>query len=77
MKTHFSESGFENHPLIFSAIGQKMDATIYEMRTAFQTWRNRRATEMELGRLSDRMLKDIGLCRGDIETISSSLMKKE
>ncbi|MFN3526699.1 MAG: DUF1127 domain-containing protein [Paracoccus sp. (in: a-proteobacteria)] len=33
-------------------------------------WRESRVTRRELGRLSDRELDDIGLCRGDIERIA-------
>ena len=33
-------------------------------------WNDTRVTRRELGRLSDRELDDIGLCRGDIERIA-------
>ncbi|CAM3494208.1 DUF1127 domain-containing protein [Paracoccus nototheniae] len=36
----------------------------------FASWRDTRVTRRELGRLSDRELDDIGLCRGDIERIA-------
>ena len=36
----------------------------------FASWRETRVTRRELGRLSDRELDDIGLCRGDIERIA-------
>ena len=32
-------------------------------------WNDARVTRNALGKLSDRELDDIGLCRGDIETI--------
>lgn len=32
-------------------------------------WNNARITRKSLGKLSDRELDDIGLCRGDIELI--------
>ena len=32
-------------------------------------WNDARMTRKALGRLSDRELDDIGLCRGDIETL--------
>jgi uncharacterized protein YjiS (DUF1127 family) len=34
-------------------------------------WNDARATRNALGKLSDRELDDIGLCRGDIEDISA------
>ncbi|RJK99951.1 DUF1127 domain-containing protein [Paracoccus aestuarii] len=39
----------------------------------FASWRETRVTRRELGRLSDRELDDIGLCRGDIERIARGL----
>ncbi|MDR0808105.1 MAG: DUF1127 domain-containing protein [Gemmobacter sp.] len=38
---------------------------------AIATWDNARMTRNALARLSDRELDDIGLCRGDIDMISS------
>lgn len=36
---------------------------------ALSTWNDARATRSSLSKLSDRQLDDIGLCRGDIETL--------
>lgn len=36
---------------------------------ALAAWNDARITRKALGKLSDRELDDIGLCRGDIETI--------
>lgn len=36
---------------------------------SFAAWNDARVTRKALGRLSDRELDDIGLCRGDIELI--------
>jgi uncharacterized protein YjiS (DUF1127 family) len=44
---------------------QLADATL----AAFAGWNDARLTRKALGKLSDRELDDIGLCRGDIETI--------
>jgi uncharacterized protein YjiS (DUF1127 family) len=33
------------------------------------TWNDARLTRRALGRLSDRELDDIGLCRGDVEML--------
>jgi uncharacterized protein YjiS (DUF1127 family) len=37
----------------------------------FSAWNDARVTRSALGKLSDRELDDIGLCRGDIEMISA------
>ena len=36
---------------------------------ALSAWNDARVTRKALGKLSDRELDDIGLCRGDIEQI--------
>ena len=36
---------------------------------AVSAWNDARATRNSLSKLSDRQLDDIGLCRGDIETL--------
>jgi uncharacterized protein YjiS (DUF1127 family) len=36
---------------------------------AFSAWNDARMTRKALGRLSDRELDDIGLCRGDVEML--------
>lgn len=38
--------------------------------SALAAWNDARVTKNALGRLSDRELDDIGLCRGDIELIA-------
>ena len=42
---------------------------------AFTAWRNTRATEKALLRLSDRQLRDIGLLRGEIATVAENLAR--
>ncbi|MFY0311190.1 DUF1127 domain-containing protein [Leisingera sp. D0M16] len=37
---------------------------------AFAAWNDARATRNALSGLSDRELADIGMCRGDIETVA-------
>lgn len=39
------------------------------MRSALVIWNDKRATRTTLSKLSDRELYDIGLCRGDIDSI--------
>ena len=41
------------------------------MFATIASWNDARVTRKALGRLSDRELDDIGLCRGDIETLTS------
>lgn len=36
------------------------------------TWNDARMTRKALGKLSDHELNDIGLCRGDIDTIGTA-----
>lgn len=43
---------------------------VAQIISLFASWNDTRVTRRELGRLSDRELDDIGLCRGDIERIS-------
>lgn len=40
-----------------------------EKSAAFAAWNDARVTRKALAKLSDRELDDIGLCRGDIETL--------
>ncbi|MCU0901201.1 MAG: DUF1127 domain-containing protein [Cypionkella sp.] len=40
------------------------------MIAAFNAWNDARVTRKALSKLSDRELDDIGLCRGDIETMT-------
>lgn len=37
--------------------------------SSFAAWNDARMTRNALGRLSDRELDDIGLCRGDVEML--------
>lgn len=39
----------------------------------FHAWNARRITRLELNRLSERELDDIGLCRADIDTVVSAI----
>lgn len=41
------------------------------MLTTWREWRRRARDRAELARLDDRMLKDIGLTRGDAEFLSN------
>lgn len=39
----------------------------------YAAWKEARQTRIELSRLSERELADIGLCRGDIERVARGL----
>ena len=43
---------------------------VSSMLAAVAAWNDARVTRKALSKLSDRELDDIGLCRGDIETIT-------
>ena len=43
--------------------------SVNDKAAALAAWNDARITRKALGKLSDRELDDIGLCRGDIETI--------
>lgn len=47
------------------------------MFRAFATWRSTRQAIRELSSLSDRELSDIGLIRGDIESVVREAFKAE
>lgn len=46
---------------------------VSNMFAAVADWNDARVTRNALGKLSDRELDDIGLCRGDIDQIGSKL----
>jgi uncharacterized protein YjiS (DUF1127 family) len=55
----------------FGAISTyRISRMIDDTMAALAAWNDARITRKALGRLSDRELDDIGLCRGDIELIA-------
>jgi uncharacterized protein YjiS (DUF1127 family) len=42
---------------------------VTEFMSNFAAWNDARVTRKALGKLSDRELDDIGLCRGDVDLI--------
>ena len=55
----------------FGAISTfRVSRMIENTLAAVAGWNDARVTRKALGRLSDRELDDIGLCRGDIDRIS-------
>jgi uncharacterized protein YjiS (DUF1127 family) len=49
-----------------------ISTAFYRMVVAFSDWRADVATRRELSRLSDTLLEDIGLTRGDIVSLNLS-----
>lgn len=57
-------------PAPFGAISIfRLVSFITETATTVSAWNDARVTRKALGKLSDRELDDIGLCRGDVEMI--------
>lgn len=56
-------------------MGAAMDGSVLRrLLGAVTAWNDRRITRNELARLSDRELEDIGLSRGDIDTVVERLV---
>ncbi len=47
-------------------------STLTSMIAAVSDWNDARVTRKALGKLTDRELDDIGLCRGDIDDIANA-----
>lgn len=59
-----------SRPAPFGAISiYRLVNSVGSFGDKFAVWNDARLTRKALGRLSDRELDDIGLCRGDIELI--------
>lgn len=56
----------------FGAITTYRFTSVFDrMISAVSDWNDARVTRRALGKLSDRELDDIGLCRGDIDDIAA------
>lgn len=51
--------------------GGRVSAVFTHAFATLSTWNDARITRKALGKLSDRELDDIGLCRGDIDLLSA------
>jgi uncharacterized protein YjiS (DUF1127 family) len=51
-------------------IGTRLSGVMTALLAAYSTWADKRSTRLELNRLTDRELDDIGLSRGDIDRIT-------
>jgi len=56
------------------SVGGRVVHVIAQVHAAVANWRAERSTRRALERLSDRELADIGLVRGDIDTISARIL---
>ena len=57
------------------SVGGRFIHALSNVRTQVSNWRAARATQMELSRLSDAELADIGLVRGDIDDIVRDIIR--
>lgn len=51
--------------------GGRLSKFVASLLGAYAAWNDARVTRNALAKLSDRELDDIGLCRGDIETLTA------
>lgn len=66
-------AAFETSRPAQGLFGGRLANLVSSLFGTFAAWNDARVTRNALARLSDRELDDIGLCRGDIETISANL----
>ena len=64
-------AAFETSRPVQGLFGGRLTNLVSSLMATLAAWNDARVTRNALNRLSDRELDDIGLCRGDIETISS------
>lgn len=57
------------HTNVFYTAPVRKAGFITTFIAAVKDWNDERQTRMQLNKLSDRELADIGLCRGDIDTV--------
>jgi len=58
-------------PVADRLFGGSVSAVFANAFASLAAWNDARITRNALGKLSDRELDDIGLCRGDIDTIAA------
>ena len=62
-----------SRPVADSVFGRALGFSFGDVFASLATWNDQRVTRRELGKLSDRELDDIGLCRGDIDLVVERL----
>ena len=60
-------------PVADGVFGRSLGFSFADAFARYAAWNDKRITRRELGRLSDRELDDIGLCRGDIADVIDAL----
>ncbi|MCB1396918.1 MAG: DUF1127 domain-containing protein [Rhodobacter sp.] len=63
----------QSRPVADGVFGRSFGFSFGDFFARLIAWNDQRTTRNELSKLSDRELDDIGLCRGDIERIVSTL----
>lgn len=53
-----------------TGIGTRLSGVIVALLAAYSDWSDKRSTRLELSKLTDRELDDIGLSRGDIDRVT-------
>ena len=66
-------AAFETNRPQAGLFGGRLANLVSSLSAFFAAWNDARVTRNALAKLSDRELDDIGLCRGDIETISARI----
>lgn len=60
-------------PVADGVFGRSLGFSFADLFARVAAWNDKRVTRRELGKLSDRELEDIGLCRGDIDEVISAM----
>ncbi|PWE27261.1 DUF1127 domain-containing protein [Pararhodobacter marinus] len=60
-------------PVADGVFGRSLGFSFADVFARVAAWNDKRVTRRELGKLSDRELDDIGLCRGDIEDVVNAM----
>ncbi len=60
-------------PVADGVFGRSLGFSFADLFARVAAWNDQRVTRRELAKLSDRELDDIGLCRGDIDSVVSAL----
>lgn len=61
------------HTNVFYTAPVRKAGFVTTLIAAIKSWNDARATRAQLNKLSDRELADIGLCRGDIESVVAKI----
>ena len=65
------------YDLTHTATVGRLRRVVADFAAGLLAWREERATRAALGKLTDRELNDIGLVRGDLDSMSSSALRND